>query len=173
MRLILSAIALFAATASLAQDAPGSASAGISGAGPAPASSSASTAPPAPADPSDADLENIVRAAYTAAAGFALTHGNYFARDGVFGPLHDAVAAGLSVGAFGAVAVPAEPAADLEAARVCRPVEGAELRIASNTYGDGITLVAVTDRRYFAYDYDPHKSADIRIVTAADCIKPN
>lgn len=112
-----------------------------------------------------------VRAAYAAAAAFASAHGNYFARDGVIPPLHDAVASAVTA-AYASVLVPADAAADLDAAKVCLKVPGTQLRIATNTYGDGITLVAVTDGRVFAYDYDPHKSADIKILAAADCIKP-
>jgi hypothetical protein len=120
----------------------------------------------------DADLEGAVRAAYTAAAAYSVAHGNYFVRDGVFAPLRDAIAAALAAD-YDTVVVPEEAAADLDAARVCLAVPGTELRIATNTYGDGITLAAVTDRRIFAYDYDPHKSSEIKVVTAADCMKPN
>jgi hypothetical protein len=120
---------------------------------------------------SDGELEMAVRAAYSGAAAFAAAHGNYFARDGVFAPLRDAVAA-ASASAYPSVVVPADIAADLDAAKVCLAAPGTELRIGSNTYGDGITLVAVTDRRVFAYDYDPHQAAEIKVVAAADCIKP-
>lgn len=126
-----------------------------------------------PGAASDGTLESIVRAAYTGAAAFALAHGNYFARDGVFPPLHDAVAAELATEGLGSVYAPADPSADLEAARVCRTAPGVELRIATNTYGDGVTLVAVSEARYFAYRYDPHEAAEIRVVAAADCTKPN
>ena len=134
-------------------------------------SSSSSVAPPVVLSLSDPDLELAVRAAYNGAAAFAAAHGNYFARDGVFAPLRDAVAA-ASASAYPSVVVPADIAADLDAAKVCLAAPGTELRIASNTYGDGITLVAVTDRRVFAYDYDPHQAAEIKVVAAADCIKP-
>ena len=130
-----------------------------------------SSAPEMPPGLADGELEMAVRAAYTAASAFALAHGNYFARDGVFAPLHDAVAAATTA-AYPAVIVSADAAADLDAARVCLAAPGTELRIATNTYGDGITLVAVTDRRVFAYDYDPHQAAEIKVVAAADCIKP-
>ena len=36
-----------------------------------------------------------------------------------------------------------------------------------------MTLIAVTDARYFAYAYDPHEADDIKITAATDCIKPN
>ena len=91
---------------------------------------------------------------------------------GVFVPLHDAVAAAVAQ-AYPAVVVPAEAAANLDAARLCLAAPGTELRIATNIYGDGITLVAVTDHRVFAYDYDPHRAAGIKVIPAADCIKLN
>ncbi len=143
------------------------------------ASSSSSTEPSLPADTSssgpatqqgltDPELEMAVRAAYSAAAAFAASHKNYFARDGVVPPLHDAVAAAVAA-AYPAIVVPADPFADLDAAKVCLAAPGTELRLATNTYGDGVTLAAVTDRRVFAYDYNPHKAADIKVIAAADC----
>jgi len=132
-----------------------------------------SSAEPAPSGLSDADLELAVRAAYTGASAFAAANKNYFARDGVFPPLRDAVAAELVKQNFTAVTVPADPVADIEAGRVCLSAPGTELRIATNTFGDGVTLIAVTDRRYFAYAYDPHEADDIKITAATDCIKPN
>jgi len=127
----------------------------------------------APADPdlSDKDLELAVRAAYNGAAAFAAAHGNYFARDEVFEPLRDAVRAELLEEGYGAAIVPDGPAADLAAARVCLTAPGTELRVAINTSGDGLSLVAVTDARVFSYDYDPHKSADIIVAPAAACLK--
>lgn len=127
--------------------------------------------PAIPPGLTDAQLELAVRAAYAGAAAFAAAHGNYFARDGVFAPLHDAVAADLKAAGL-EVAVPDTAFPDLDAARTCLPARGAELRIATNTYGDGIVLAAVTDTRLFAYDYDPHKAADIRIVSGEPCGKP-
>ncbi|MBN9306382.1 MULTISPECIES: hypothetical protein [unclassified Devosia] len=118
---------------------------------------------------SDAELERAVRAAYTGAAAYALAHGNYFARDGVFPPLRDAIAAELAAEGFSTVAVPEQAAADLAAARVCLAAPATELRIAPNLFGDGVTLVAVTDARYFAYVYDPHAADDIKVIAAADC----
>jgi hypothetical protein len=139
---------------------------------PSASSDLSSSAPASPAALTDGELEMAVRAAYTAASAFALAHGNYFVRDGVFTPLHDAVAAATTA-AYPTAVVPADAAADLDAAKVCLGAPGTELRIATNTYGDGITLVAVTDRRLFAYDYDPHQAAEIKVVATADCIKPN
>jgi len=138
------------------------------------ASASSSEAPSSeppllPADLGDAELERAVRAAYTGAAAYALAHGNYFARDGVFPPLHEAVAAELAAEGFSTVAVPEQPAADLAAARVCLAAPATELRIAPNLFGDGVTLVAVSDARYFAYVYDPHAADDIKVTAAADC----
>lgn len=163
---IVLALALVA-TPALAQDASSSSPLVEPSASAEPSSS----APQPPQGLSDGELEMAVRAAYSGAAAFAAAHGNYFARDGVFAPLRDAVAA-ASASAYPSVVVPADIAADLDAAKVCLAAPGTELRIASNTYGDGITLVAVTDRRVFAYDYDPHQAAEIKVVAAADCIKP-
>src|SRR3569623_3458046 len=132
-----------------------------------------SSAYPAPAGLTDADLDLAVRAAYTGASAFAAANKNYFARDGVFPPLRDAVAAELTKQNFATVTVPADPVADIEAGRVCLSSPGTELRIATNTFGDGVTLIAVTETRYFAYAYDPHQTDDIKITPAADCIKPN
>jgi hypothetical protein len=168
-RLVL-ALAL-CATPALAQDASSSSAPSLTPfiVPSTPVESSSST-PAAPQGMSDAELEMAVRAAYTAAAAFASAHGNYFARDGGFGPLRDAIAAALA-GAYPAVVVPAGLVADLDAARVCLAAPGGELRVATNIYGDGITLVAVTDTRVFAYDYDPHQAADIRVIAGADCLK--
>lgn len=122
-----------------------------------------------PAGPDDAQLELAVRAAYTAAAAFASAHGNYFARDGVFSPLHDAIAAELARQGLAPFAVPAAAFADLPAAKACLAAPGGELRIVTNTYGDGIGLVAVTQARDFAYSYDPHKASAIIVTRAEDC----
>ena len=136
-------------------------------------SSSSSEAPPAVLSLTDTDLELAVRAAYNGAAAFAAAHGNYFARDGVFAPLRDAVSTELLEEGFASIAIPAEPTADLTAARACLTAPGTELRIVSTMYGDGLSLVAVTDSRDFVYAYDPHAAADIKVTAAEACIKPN
>lgn len=164
-RLLLVTLALAAAPA-WAQEASSSSSS-------ASEMSSVELPPVVPAGMSDADLERVVRAAYTGASAYALAHGNYFARDGVFPPLREAVAAELAAEGFSAVALPEQPVADLEAARVCLAAPGTELRIGANIFGDGVTLVAVTDTRYFAYVYDPHAADDIKVTAAADCTKLN
>lgn len=138
---------------------------------PAPPAYPSSSAPSTPAGLSDAELEMAVRAAYTAAAAFASAHGNYFARDGVVGPLRDAIALAVTA-AYASVVVPADAFADFDAAKVCLATPGTELRLATNIYGDGVTLVAVTEGRVFAYDYNPHKAAGIKVVAAGDCFKP-
>jgi hypothetical protein len=124
-----------------------------------------------PKNLSDADLETVVRTAYTAAAAHSAANGNYFARDGAFGPLHDAVAAELSKQGFESVVVPTTPAESLDAARKCLAAPGTELRIAVNPYGDGLSLVAVGSTRVFSYHYDPHEKAEIVVAPAADCVK--
>jgi hypothetical protein len=112
-----------------------------------------------------------VRAAYAGAAAYASAHGNYFARDAVFAPLRDAVAAELVKQGLASVVVPARPSADLAAAQRCAWAPVTQLRIAINLYGDGLSLVAITNARVFSYHYDPHKAADIVVAPAADCIK--
>lgn len=154
----------------LAQDASSSSVESMSESSSVDASSSSELTP---VGLSDSDLELAVRAAYTGASAFAAANKNYFARDGVFPPLRDAVVAELAKQNFATVTVPADPVADIEAGRVCLSSPGVELRIATNTFGDGVTLIAVTATRYFAYAYDPHEADDIKITPAADCIKPN
>ena len=160
---------LLVASPALAQDSSSSLQIAPSSSAP---DVSSSVAPPPAAGPSDADLERAVRAAYTGASAFAAAHGNYFARDGVFPPLRDAIAAELVKQGLAAVTVPAIPADDPAAMKTCLTAPGAELRIAVTTYGDGISLVAVTDARDFAYDYDPHKAPDIVVTKAEDCAQP-
>jgi hypothetical protein len=123
-----------------------------------------------PPGPTDAELEQIVRVAYTAAAAYARTDTNYFARDGVVAPLRSAIEDELGRQGHTYVNVPEAPAADLEAARICA-ASGTELRYAVNMFGDGITLAAVTDRRVFSYHYDPHEEAAIVVAPSQDCTK--
>lgn len=165
------AMLLLATAPAFAQDVSSSSAVASSSELPSLASAS-STEPSAPAGLDDADLELAVRAAYSAGSAFAAAHGNYFAREGVFPPLRDAIAVELAK-EFPTVVVPGDPAADIEAGRVCLPAPGTELRIAANTFGDGITLISVTDTRYFAYAYDPHEADDIKITAATDCMKLN
>ena len=136
-------------------------------------SSSSSEVPTPVLSLSDTDLELAVRAAYNGAAAFAAAHGNYFARDGVYEPLRDALSTELLEQGFSGVAVPAGPVADLPAARACLAAPGTELRFISSTYGDGLSLVAVTDTRDFIYTYDPHEAADIKVTAAENCLEPN
>ena len=144
-----------------------------SSAGPDPLISSASEIPSPVLSLSDSELELAVRAAYSGAAAFAVAHGNYFARDGVFAPLRDAVSTELLEEGYGSVVVPARPAADLATARTCLAAPGTELRIVTSLYGDGVSLVAVNDRRDFIYAYDPHEDPTIKVTPAEACVKPN
>jgi hypothetical protein len=123
-----------------------------------------------PPGPSDAQLEQIVRVAYTAAAAYARTDTNYFARDGVVGPLRSAIEDELGRQGLTFVNVPEAPVADLDAARLCAAT-GTELRYAVSMFGDSITLAAVTDERVFSYHYDPHEDAAIVVVPSQDCTK--
>ena len=123
-----------------------------------------------PPGPSDAELEQIVRVAYTAAAFMARADTNYFARDGATGPLRSAIEDELGREGLTFVNVPAAPAADLEAAQVCTTT-GTELRYAVTVFGDGITLAAVTDARVFSYHYDPHEDAAIVVTPARNCLE--
>lgn len=163
---------LLLATPAVAQDSS-SASSDSSSSAPSALDASSSMQPVPPAGLGDADLELVVRAAYTGASAFAAAHGNYFARDGVLPPLHDAIAAELGKAGYAAVEVPQVATDKPGALKTCLATPGTELRIFTTTYGDGISLVAVTDARAFAYDYDPHKAASIVITKAEDCAKPN
>ena len=162
--LLLATPALSQDASSASSDSPSSSSSAFD--------PSSSMQPAPPATTSDADLELIVRVAYTGASAFAEAHGRYFARDGVLPPLHDAIAAELDKDGYAAVTVPVVATTDRDALNTCRIAPGTELRIGTNTYGDAVSLVAVTDTRAFAYDYDPHKAADIVITKAQDCAKP-
>lgn len=135
-------------------------------------SSMAPLAVPVPAALSDTDLEQAVRAAYVAATRFAAAHGRYFARDGILPPLRDAVSTALSAAGFASVTVPEATVGDLPTLNTCLVVPGTELRIASNSQGDGVTLAAVTEARLFAYAYDPHKAAGVVVTPAENCALP-
>ncbi|MBL8599135.1 MAG: hypothetical protein JNL14_15490, partial [Devosia sp.] len=80
---------------------------------------------------SDAELEQIVRVAYSAAAANARKNLNYFGRDGVTDPLRSAIEDELGRQNLTLVNVAAQPAADLQAARRCAS-SGVELRFAVN-----------------------------------------
>ena len=164
MRIALTALCLAVLAApALAQDASSSAP-------PLPAATSSSLQPALPTSLSDNDLELAVRAAYSAALTFAVAHDNYFARDGVFEPVRSAIAA-AETSAYPTLVV-ADSAVSGDAARACLTAPGAELRAASNVFGDGLWLTAVTDTRLFSYTFDPHKSDQIVVQKATDCVKP-
>jgi hypothetical protein len=124
-----------------------------------------------PPGPTDAELEQVVRVAYAAAATYARSNTNYFARDGVFDPLRSAIEDELGRQGLTFVTVVGEPAADLAAARACAG-EGTELRIGVNIFGDGIDLAAATDARVFSYHYEPRENAAIVVAPAAACGTP-
>ena len=124
-----------------------------------------------PPGPTDAELERVVRVAYSAASAYARANKNYFARDGVFDPLRSAVEDELGRQGLTFVSVSTEPAADLEAARACTG-QGTELRIGVNIFGDGIDLAAATDERVFSYHYEPRENAAIAVAPAAACGTP-
>src|SRR4051812_7832905 len=104
-------------------------------------SAPSSMEPSPPPSVTDADLEKAVRAAYSGASAFAASHGNYFTRDDAFQPLRDAVRSEILQEGYGAVAVGEAPSASIAAAKACLATPGAELRIVTTTFGDGITLV--------------------------------
>jgi hypothetical protein len=124
-----------------------------------------------PPGPTDAELEQVVRVAYVAAAAYARANTNYFARDGVFDPLRSAIEDELGRQGLTFVGVDTEPAADLDAARACA-AEGAQLRIGVNIFGEGIDLAAVTDERVFSYHFEPREGAGIVVAPATACAKP-
>jgi hypothetical protein len=123
-----------------------------------------------PPGPTDAELERIVRVAYTAAAAHARLNTNYFARDGATDALRSAIEDELGRQDLNFVNVPEAPVSGLEAARICA-ASGTEVRFAVNMFGDGITLAAVTGRRVFSYHYDPHENAAIVVTPSQPCTK--
>ena len=123
-----------------------------------------------PPGPTDAELEQVVRVAYTAAAGYARRNANYFSRDGVVDPLRSAIEDELGRQGLTFVEVAGKPSTDLKAARACAP-EGTQLRFAVSLFGDAISLAAATDKRVFSYHYDPHEDAAIVVAPAAPCTR--
>ncbi len=123
-----------------------------------------------PPGPTDAELEQIVRVAYTAAVAQARKDTNYFARDGATDALRSAIEDELGRQGLTSVNVPESPVADLKAAQACTE-QGTELRFAVNMFGDSISLAAVTDERVFSYHYDPHEDAAIVVAPSRACTK--
>lgn len=123
-----------------------------------------------PPGPSDAELETIVRVAYTAAAAHARKNTNYFARDDDFASLRVVIEDELGRQGLTSVTVPEAPVADLTAARGCTE-DGTQLRFAVNMFGDSITLAAASTKRVFTYHYDPHEDAVIVVTPSQDCLK--
>ena len=119
----------------------------------------------------DAQLEQIVRVAYTAAAAHARQNSNYFSRDDDTASLRVAIEDELGRQGLTAATVAEKPVADLEAASICA-TEGTELRFAVTMFGDAITLAAVNAKRVFSYHYDPHEDAAIKVAPATDCTRP-
>jgi len=117
-------------------------------------------------EPSDAKLEAIVRTAYVAAARYARSNTNYFARNDDLDGLE--VALGDELGRQGYAAVEVTVANDLEAARACAS-SGVQLRFAVTLFGDGISLAAASPKRVFSYHYDPHADAAITVAPAGAC----
>ena len=126
-------------------------------------------AQPAQVQPEDAQLERLVRIAYAAAAGHARRNQNYFAADGGFDPLREAIRAALASAGYERVWVPPAPFDDVEGAMAdCVPL-GTELRIATTIFGDSIALAAVGEQRAFGYHYDPREGRRITVLPAQDC----
>ena len=123
-----------------------------------------------PPGPTDAELEQVVRVAYAAAADYARKNTNYFSRDGVVDPLRSAIEDELGRQGLTFVEVASKPSVDLAAARACAQ-EGTELRFAVSMFGDAISLAAATDERVFTYHYDPHEDAAIVVTPAEACAK--
>jgi hypothetical protein len=123
-----------------------------------------------PPGPTDAELEQIVRVAYTAAVAHARKDTNYFARDGATSALRSAIEDELGRQGLTFVNVPDAPVADVSAAQTCTE-EGTELRFAVNMFGDSISLAAVSHERVFSYHYDPHEDAAIVVAPSEACTK--
>ena len=120
---------------------------------------------------SDHDLEMLVYAAYTGAYGRALRHDNYFSSQGMsFSDLRDAMRQTLDKAGYGAADIEAEPFDAADVAKACAADGDVHLRVAFNSDGTGISVVAVTGTRMAAYEYFPDKSSDLTIVHAQACL---
>lgn len=121
-------------------------------------------------EPTDYDLENIIYAAYRAARESALVNENYFVYGDVTADdlrlmmIRDLVRTGYT-----GLTIAYDEAADFSTSRQCAEPGTTELRIHYTDDGVGISLVAVSDSRYAAYDYDPDVSAELVITSPTDC----
>ena len=123
-----------------------------------------------PPGPTDAELEQVVRVAYSAAADYARKNTNYFSRDGLVDPLRSAIEDELGRQGLTFVEVASKPSDDLAEARVCA-TDGTELRFAVSMFSDAISLAAATNKRVFSYHYDPHEDAAIVVKPSEDCAR--
>lgn len=148
--------------------------------GGSPAAAADSTSPTAAAAPdntlfdgvtaTDRDLEMIVNAAYSAAYGRALKHGNKFnSSDFGYGDLRDAMRATLEKAGYGAAAVATDPSDGAAAAKACATDGKVDLRVAFNNDGVGVVIAAVSATRMAAYEYNPSTASDLAITHADDC----
>jgi len=118
----------------------------------------------------DSDLQTIVYDGYVGAYRQALKHDNRFvSADFKYADLRSAVRDALEKGGYSAAVVPAAPSVSPDAARSCATSGKIELRLAFAADGVGISLVAVSDKRLAAYDYNPDKSSDLVITKPQDC----
>gem|GEM_PF-4325186 len=120
---------------------------------------------------SDHDLEMLVYAAYTGAYNQALKHDNFFTRNDLsFAVLRTAILLTLDKAGYGAADVETEPTDSADIAKTCSADGDVHVRVAFNSEGAGISVVAVSGRRMAAYEYFPDKSSDLTIVRARGCM---
>ena len=105
---------------------------------------------------SDHDLEMIVYGAYTGAYNDALKHNNYFSsNDLAFTDLRSAIRDALEKEGYGATNVETDPVDTADLAKACADDGQIDLRVAFNSGGTGISVVAVSASRMSAYEYRP------------------
>jgi hypothetical protein len=122
---------------------------------------------------SDHDLEMIAYGAYAGAYGQAVKHGNFFTSDDLsYADLREAIRDALEKEGYGAALVLSAPVADARAAKSCAAKGAIELRVAFNSGGQGVSLVAVSDKRMAAYEYAPGDAAGLAILRPTDCLPP-
>lgn len=127
-----------------------------------------------PGSSSDYDLENIIYAAYRAARESALVNDNYFIYGDVTADdirlmiIRDLVKTGYT-----GVTIAFDEAEDFSSSRECAAPGRTELRLHYTADGIGMSLVAVNETRYAAYDYDPSISSELVITPPSDCLAPS
>lgn len=121
-----------------------------------------------PSNPTDADLDLVVWAAYNGAYALAVADPDYlFIRDGNFDPVRSVIAAALATEGLGGIEV--EHAATAGEAYGCAPAGTTVVRVAFAAGDAGITLVAASEHAISSYVYDPAVTTDLDIDLARAC----